>query len=166
MIIVELKKHFELRAIEWYGAFALMAWGFMVLLFPRMFEENPACHALLVLAPQHVWGLGAFLAGGLRLMALFVNGLWYRTPAVRWLTTMVSIFVWFCITAAFISSSIVNMGIVVYGCHVLADLYSAYRSATDFIEAEAQRKIRQMGSLSSPVRGSGDNVRSIAPRQR
>lgn len=169
MIIVEMKKHFEQRAIEWWSAATMSSWGFMVLLFPRMFEQNPAAHALLTFAPQHIWGLAALFAGCLRLCALFVNGLWYRTPAVRWLTTMISIFIWFCITAAFVSSPIVNMGVVVYGWHIIADLYSAYRAATDFIEAEAQRQIKKMSpaaasTLPSASQSEGGNVRAIGSR--
>jgi len=170
MIIVEMKKHFQIRAIEWWSAGSLASWGFMVLLFPTIFQENPACHALLVFAPQHVWGLAAFMAGSLRLAALFVNGMWYRTPAVRWLTTMISIFIWFCIAAAFTTSEIINTGIVVYGWHVIADLYSAYRSAMDVIEAEAQRQIKKLPPAAGPAlsstayEGEGGNVRSIAAR--
>jgi hypothetical protein len=164
MIIVEMKKHFEQRAIEWWSAGSLASWGFMVLLVPGMFQLNPACHALLVFAPQHVWGLAAFMAGCLRLFALFVNGMWYRTPAVRWLTTMISIFIWFCITAAFASSPITNMGIVIYGWHIIADLYSAYRSATDFIEAEAQRHIKKMSPHPAAYSGEESNVRTLHTR--
>jgi len=168
MIIVEMKRHFQLRAIEWWSAASLASWGFFVLLFPTVFQENPACHALLELAPQHVWGLVACTAGCLRLCALFVNGLWYRTPAVRWLTTMISIFIWFCITAAFVSSPILNTGIVVYGWHILADMYSAYRSAIDFIEAEAQRQMKMMTRVAPPSpaapEGEGDNVHRLTAR--
>lgn len=168
MIIVEMRKHFQLRAIEWWSAGTLTSWGSMVLLFPTMFADNPACHALLGFAPQPVWGLGALFAGTLRLMALFINGMWYRTPAIRWLTTMISIFIWFCITAAFTSSPVINMGIVIYGWHIIADLYSAYRSATDFIEAEAQRQIKKMTpaavSTLPASQGEGGNVHAIGPR--
>ena len=166
MIIVEMRKHFEQRAIEWWSAGAMASWGFMVLLFPNMFILNPACHALLTFAPQNVWGLAAMIAGSVRLVALFINGMWYRTPAIRWLTTMVSIFIWFCITAAFVSSPIINMGIAVYGWHIFADMYSAYRSAMDYIEAEAQSRLKAISPhppLASVV-GEESNVRSIASR--
>lgn len=162
MIIVEMKKHFEIRAIEWWSAGMMTSWGFMILLFPGIFEANPACHALLVFAPQHVWGLAAFCAGLLRLLALFINGLWYRTPAVRWLTTMIAIFIWFCITAAFASSPILNTGVVVYGWSMIADMYSAFRSANDFVEAEAQRQIKKLSPLpNASFEEEGGNVRDI-----
>lgn len=165
MLIVEMKKHFQLRAIEWWSASSMATWGIFVLLFPTMFKENPACHALLVFAPQHVWGLVATLAGGVRLVALLINGMWYRTPAVRWVCTMISIFVWFSITAAFTSSPIINTGVVVYGWHIFADMYSAYRSAVDFIEAEAQARMKALRNVPLPeMKENFTNVRHIATR--
>lgn len=165
MIIVEMKRHFQLRAIEWWSAGAMTTWGSMVLLFPGMFEQNPACHALLALAPQHVWGLVSLTAGLIRLAALFINGLWYRTPAVRWLTAMISIFIWFSITAAFVSSPIINTGVAVYGWHIIADMYSAYRAASDFIQAEAQRRMKTMSAIYAPdEKGAGSNVHRLSAR--
>jgi len=163
MIIVEMRRHFQLRAIEWWSAGAMASWGLFVTAVPGVFANSAPAHALLDFAPQHVWGLVALLAGTIRLCALFVNGLWYRTPAVRWLTTMISIFMWFSITAAFASSNHWNTGVIIYGWHILADMYSAYRSATDFIEAETQRRIKKMQPFPTPDQSqrAGANVRSI-----
>lgn len=143
----------------------MTSWGFWVLLFPSMFQENPACHNLLRFAPQHVWGLVALSAGGLRLVALLINGLWHRTPTIRWLTSMASILIWFLVAAAFATSPIINMGVILYGWNMLADMYSAMRAATDFIEAEAQRKLKQMSLGQLPSSKDDDsNVRRLHPR--
>lgn len=144
----------------------MASWGFWVLSFPGMFAENPTCEGLLRLAPQHAWGLVAVTSGCIRLCALFVNGMWAKTPAIRWLTSMVSILIWFLITAAFTSSNVVNMGTIVYGWHMLADMYSAFRSASDYIEAEAQRKLKSLSIGEVPTPGEGTNVRPIHSRQR
>lgn len=164
MIIVEMKKHFQLRAIEWWSAAVMASWGFWVIAWPSMFQDNAACHALLAYAPQQLWGLAALVCGGLRTCALFVNGLWYRTPAIRWACAMGSIFIWFSITAAFISSPIINMGPIIYGWLVLADMYSAFRSASDFIEAEAQRKLKDLAVAQMPTSDENSNVRRIPAR--
>lgn len=163
MIVVEMKKHFQLRAIEWWSAAVMSSWGFWVIAWPGMFQQNAACHALLDVAPQQWWGLVALTCGGLRLCALFVNGLWYRTPAIRWACSMIAILIWFSITAAFVSSSIINMGPVLYGWLVLADMYSASRSASDFIEAEAQSRLKRLAVAEVPA-GEGSNVRSLTAR--
>lgn len=157
MVIVEMKKHFQLRAIEWLSASVMTSWGVWVLLFPSMFLDNPACHSLLILAPQRVWGLVALAAGVIRLIALFVNGMWHRTPAIRWLTAMFSILVWFLVTAALTTSHIVNMGTIMYGWYIIADMYSAFRSASDYIEAEAQRKLKDMSLVNIPTPPNEDN---------
>lgn len=164
MVVLEMKKHFQLRAIEWWSAGVMTTWGFMVLANPGLFLDNHSATILLSYAPQHIWGLAALGAGGLRLVALFINGIWYRSPAVRWLTTMVSIFIWFCITAAFYSSPVMNLGVVIYSWQIVADLYSAYRSAGDFIEAEAQRQYKAMPTLPDPsdaAKGDRDNVHRL-----
>lgn len=149
MIIVEAKRHFQLRAIEWWSAGLMACWGFYTILVPSMFIENPAFQSLLLFAPQQVWGLVAFVVGLLRLVALTINGFWYRTPAVRWLTSMVSTLVWFLITSALFNSPVLNPGVVVYGWLVLADIYSAFRSASDFVEAAAQRELRKSAEASN-----------------
>jgi hypothetical protein len=79
---------------------------------------------------------------------------------------MISIFIWFCITAAFASSPIINMGVTIYGWHIIADLYSAYRAANDFIEAEAQNKLKSMVNLPLPIASEGaeENVHRLPAR--
>jgi hypothetical protein len=86
MIIVEMKRHFEVRAIEWWSASCLAAWGSIVLLLPGLFVQ-PEVPTLLLIhddwAPQPVWGMFAFMMGIGRLGALGINGFWFRTPQIR-----------------------------------------------------------------------------------
>lgn len=155
MLIVEMKRHFQMRALEWWSAGLMASWGFYSLLIPGMYNINPAMHGLLLFAPQHVWGLVALIVGLLRICALVINGFWYRTPAVRWITSMVSALVWFLVTSALVNAPVLNPGVVVYGWHIIADIYSAFRSASDFVEAAAQRKLRNSQIAEAP------NVRNI-----
>lgn len=156
MITVEMKRHFPLRAIEWWSAGLMATWGLYTLAIPGMYEVNPAMGGLLLFAPQHVWGLVTLIVGSLRLAALIVNGFWHRTPAVRWVTSMLSALVWFLVTSALVNAPVLNPGVIVYGWHIIADIYSAFRSASDFVEAEAQRKIR------NHTLAETSNVRSIS----
>lgn len=135
----------------------MASWGFYSLLVPGMYEANPAMMGLLKFAPQQVWGLITLIVGTVRLAALVVNGFWYRTPAVRWATSMIATLVWFPITAALVNAPVLNPGVVVYGWHMIADIYSAFRSASDYVEAEHQRFLRDQanGIAEAP------NVRSI-----
>lgn len=164
MVIVEMKKHFQLRAIEWWSAAVMAGWGFWVLAFPTIFELNPAMTGLAAIMPQQVWGLVALGAGIIRLGALLINGMWYRTPTIRWSCSMLSVLIWFIMASVFFRSSVPNTGVIIYGGLMIADMYSAFRAASDFVEAEAQRKLKQL-SVATADAGSS-NVRSLSARQR
>lgn len=140
---LDLKRHFEARAIEWFNAFILSAWGAYVVLHPGLFTgpTGPTWTGLLKLAPQEVWGLGAFVAGSIRVVALFINGKWGLTPLIRVVTSFMSVFVWFWISVGLIKAGIPNTGIVVYSWLMLADMYSAFRAAGDAYEAEAMKRL-------------------------
>lgn len=164
MVIVEMKKHFRDRAIEWYAAGALSTWGAYVLLYPSMFTDMEAFAGLLLLAPQHVWGFFAFTFGIVRLMALTINGFWHPTPIIRLVTAFLGVFVWFWVTVGLILTDIPSTGIVIYGWHIVADMYSAFRSAADTYEVEAQRRLRTLAEQNSIVTGEQSNVRSLHAR--
>jgi len=163
MLIVEMKRHFEVRAIEWWSASCLLAWGSIVLLMPGLFERpeyQTFFQSLSNWAPQQVWGMFAFVMGGSRLVALTVNGFWCRTPQIRLLTSFLSVCVWFFIAAGLFRSGAV-LGIVIYGWHMLADIYSSFRSAADVVEAEANRRLRELTPVGSEEQS---NVRSLTGR--
>jgi hypothetical protein len=131
MIIVKLKDHFPERAIEWLLGFMLMAWGYVVVMVPDMFTTNPNFAAFKFLGPQSVWGLGSVAVGTCRLMLLFVNGAWRRSPHGRLIASFFSAFIWTQIAIGCILSPVANTGIVVYGGLTLADIYSAFRAGAD-----------------------------------
>lgn len=140
---LDLKRHFEARAIEWWNGFILLAWGAYVILHPGLFQgpTGPTWTGLLMIADQEVWGFSAFVIGSIRVVALFINGKWGVTPLIRVLTSFMSVFVWFWIAVGLIKSGIPNTGIVVYSWLMVADMYSAYRAASDAYEAEAMKRL-------------------------
>lgn len=158
MFVIEIKKHFQLRAIEWWSAFALALWGFAVIAFPNMFD-NSTFAGLKLFAPQHIWGLAALLIGLIRIAALAVNGFWHRTPIIRWATAILSIGVWFAISTGMFYAPAVSTGLFIYSWHMVADMYSAYRSASDFMEVEFERRGRSIS-----LQGIASNVSSITGR--
>lgn len=162
MIILEMKRHFEVRAIEWWSAACLLSWGAVVLLLPGLFVEDRYSvffKPLIDWAPQAAWGMFAFTMGSLRLMALFINGFWFRTPLIRLSASFMSVCVWFFITAGLFRAQAV-LGVIVYGWHMVADIYSSFRSASDVVEAEVLKKTRQLTVASEEQ----SNVRSLASR--
>ncbi len=141
---VDLKRHFEARAIEWFNGLFLLAWGAYVILHPGLFNGPtfPVWTGLLQIATQEVWGLVAFVVGVIRTVALFINGQWGLTPLIRVVTSFMSVFVWFWVAVALIRSGIPNTGIVVYSGLMFADMYSAFRAASDAYEAEAMKRLK------------------------
>lgn len=156
---LDLKQHFEARAIEWFNAFFLTAWGAYLVLHPGLFTgpTSPVWTAHLVLADQEVWGLGAFAAGFIRVVALFINGRWGLTPLIRVATSFLSVFVWFWVAVGLFLSEFANTGIVVYTGLMLADMYSAFRAASDAYEAEAMKRLQE---LSEQAPGNVHSLRS------
>jgi hypothetical protein len=157
---LDLKRHFEARAVEWCSAFILAAWGADLILHPGLFTgiTAPVWQAHLVLADQEVWGFGAFTAGGIRVVALFINGRWGLTPLIRVATSFLSVFVWFWVAVGLFLAGFANTGVVVYTGLMLADMYSAFRAASDAYEAEAMKRLQELSE-----QGPG-NVASIRGR--
>lgn len=161
MVIVEMKKHFNARIMEWWSASLAVIWGAYALTHPGMFDRNPAFHAMLLIAPQHMWGLITMTIGMVRMMALTINGFYHRTPLARLITSIMCVFVWFWVTTGLVLSRVPNPGVVVYFWHLLGDMYSAFRCASDTYEAEAQKRLRQLQAKDTAVVGGVSNVRSI-----
>ncbi len=162
MIVVEMKKHFQERAIEWWSGSMAMLWGAYVLLNPGMFETISSAHGLLQIGPQHLWGFGAFIVGAARLVALTINGFWHRTPLIRLATSVFGVMLWFWVSAGMVMADMAQMGIVVYIWHMSADIYSSFRCAIDTYEVEAQRRLRILAAEHSLSAGEKSNVHRIS----
>lgn len=157
MMFLALKKHFPSRIQEWFSAIVLTSWGAYVILHPGIFSNPPlkfAMRGLLDLFDEPVWGLGAFTTGFLGLIALYINGIWTRTPLIRLCVSFARIFFWFWITMGLWRSGVAQLGVVLYPWLMVLDVYSSYRASVDVVEAEAQRRMDK-------VIGSHKNVTSL-----
>lgn len=142
MLIVSLKKHFPARLPEWWMSAMLVCWGLYILFHPGVFT-SPATRELFsgmvamagALDPAELWGTCALLVGAIRAVALFINGAYTRTPAVRVATSFVSAFIWTQVCVGFLNSGVANTGVVIYAGMVVLDIMSAYRAATDMVFA-------------------------------
>ncbi len=154
MIIESLREHFPARFIEWFMAGLMLCWGLYVLATPEMFTDPSERELFAYMSSlsswtgeqaHTVWGLGATLAGGLRAIALFVNGAYVRTPVIRVATSFVSAFIWTQILVCVVQSGLPNPAVAVYSWLVIADIVSAYRASKDAVHAEAQRRRERRG---------------------
>lgn len=120
-----------------------LTWGLMVLMYPTIFS-NPRTGPLFdgVLATVSWTGLYEptligllFVALGLvRGSALFINGLWKRTPLIRLITSALSAFLITHIVVG-ISQGPPNTGTVTYFWLFLADCLSAKRATEDWLQS-------------------------------
>jgi len=151
---VQMKKHFEVRATEWYSALVLSGWGAYTILHPGLYRgpANPYFQSMLEYAPQERWGLAAFMVGFIRITALFINGKWGVTPTVRIATSFVSMLVWFCVSVGLFKSGLPNYGLILYPALLLADAHSSYRAAIDAAEARELKKLHKAAGAENNVR--------------
>jgi len=146
MIIYSLKQHFPARISEWFNGAILSCWGSYLLLHPNLFQEPGVGRIFsrmesmvwVDLNAESVWGLVALLVGLLRLVSLFINGAWSRTPLLRLLTAAISAFVWTQVAIGLFG--VPNTGLVVYPWLVVIDLVAAYRAGRDVALSEMARK--------------------------
>ena len=137
---IDLKKHFAARQIEWYNSFMLFLWGSYVLLHPGLFHD-PYYRGMTLFSPQELWGYAAALVGSTRAVALFINGKWGLTPAIRVATCFTSVFMWFWICVGLYLSSTDRASTIIYCGLMVCDIISAFRAASDAYEAEANRRL-------------------------
>lgn len=149
-LFTKMKKHFEVRAIEWGMAGWAICWGLQVLLNPEVFTDPQTAplnvHMLHTLEMVNLYGtqaantlgLMALLIGTARAVALYINGMWHQTPFIRMVTSALS---------AFVVSNIVfslmqgppTLGLVTYSWLFMADCFSGFRAARDYGVLRQQR---------------------------
>ena len=152
MIIRSLRDHWPARKLEWLVSGFLIAWGVYVLLHPSLFTAPETAVLFSGLAsisapvtdfPALAWGGACFAVGLSRCLALFVNGAWTRTPLIRLIASLLSMFIVTQIIIGLWTSGVPNTGLVVYPWFVIADLLSAYRAAVDVVHAEKLREVHK-----------------------
>lgn len=148
MLIRELQKHFPARLPEWWNAAAMFAWGYYILTHVGALS-NPAFAAFRDMASSHnptlFWGCITLAVGTVRLAALFVNGVYSRTPVIRVVTSAASAFVWMQVVLGLLATGEPTPGVVMYGAAVALDLISAYRASCDAVIAIETKRSRRMG---------------------
>lgn len=90
-----LQTSFPTRANEWYLGLAMTVLGVVFLINPILFLTYPGPLAgLASFADQRTWCVICLGLGMLRLVALTINGLWWRSPSIRCVMAFLSCFVW------------------------------------------------------------------------
>lgn len=130
-IIKSMKEHFNARAVEWGMAGWAVSTGLMLIMVPATYRPG------FPFTPDAL-GLMFLLMGLVRGSALFVNGLWRRTPPIRLFTSAMSAFMvtWLMVG---ISQGPPSLGSVNFFFLFLADCLSAKRATEDWLEANERK---------------------------
>ena len=150
MIAVRIGKgvtdHLPFRLSEWGMAVNVLGIGVLFLTKTQAYS-NPGFVVFAGWASEQTWGIILTVIGGLRLIALIVNGTFNNVAPwsvrVRALTSFFSVFAWFCLCAGTFLSGNGQTGALTYGTHMALDIFLA-----SFLAGHAgdiDRKIRNGG---------------------
>ena len=134
------RETFPGRASEWALGAMLFNWGAILVLKPDIFSMQPYYTPMAELMRQSAWGLLCIGVGGSRLMVLFVNGFWRRSPHLRSLMAFLASLVWFEVTVGLLQSGLINTGLAVYPVLFGLDVFNAIRAMGDAGRSDALHK--------------------------
>lgn len=140
MIIVRIVRgvtdHFHARSSEWQLSFSAVIWGVVVALPGEVFT-SVAWEPLARWGSETSWGSAAVVIGGLRLVALIINGTfadtWYGrySPHVRATMAFLTCFLWATLSLGLISSGALSTAFAAYPVFFCFDAWNARRAAVD-----------------------------------
>lgn len=132
MMLVHFKETFPFRVMEWTMAVLMIGWG--LVLFHPAYDANAAPWGQTLFSGMFTrtsFGVACLTVGTLRFAALFVNGMWWRTPFIRLVMAFAANFLWLNIVFGLFAYDTVTTGWAVYPLFVVVELYNAFRAAHD-----------------------------------
>lgn len=132
MMIVKFGSHFNIRLGEWFASLILVSLAILFIGAPRLFDTSPSYFAVMrQFGNEGLWGLGFLLIGGIRLIALWINGRKSITPYIRMGLSFLACFVWFQIVMSLFVSGVPGLGWAVFPWLMALDMYNVFRSSAD-----------------------------------
>lgn len=130
-VVTGIQRHLPERGLEWVMAFTLLWWGWKITDPSEQWSNHVAWEFMTSFLTEEAWGWLCVLIGGLRILALIVNGTfadtWYSavSPWVRGITAGVAAIIWFMI---YLSVSAANSsGSGIYQLPLVLDLWCSLR---------------------------------------
>lgn len=134
----------QTRSVEWCLGAMMVGWGFGLLLSGSTMQLAPY-RTLGAIAPGYVWAAWSLSIGALRLLALFVNGAYFRTPLIRAGCSVLG-FVWWLVLGFLFRAGAADeplpATLLWYPVFVFFEGYSVYRGARDSYHTGALRRWR------------------------
>ena len=135
-VITRMLLHLNDRSLEWFSASVMLIWG-ITLLLPGETLSGPQYAAFNRFGLTEVFWSWAFGCIGMaRLVALYINGRWPRSPLIRMAGAIFGAVSWmqvsYLLTAStYMVTGVPNTGMGVYAALAIADLIGVYRAAFD-----------------------------------
>lgn len=129
---VRIQHRFGPRMMEWFMAFHMIGFGW-VLLLPTQTFNLPQFQTFRDIFPSEPF-LGWLMAliGCLRIIGLVINGAKEKvTPQIRQFSAGVGCIIWTGITYGFASSDVVSTWIAIYPLFAVGELVNINRAARD-----------------------------------
>lgn len=124
----------QTRSVEWLLASMMVAWG-VGLMLPGDTMSLPQYRLLGAIAPEYVWAAWSVSIGGIRVLALYINGSWRRTPLFRVAGASLGMIWWlvlgFLFKAAADGSGAISAGLLWFPVFIFFEGYSIVRGARD-----------------------------------
>jgi hypothetical protein len=138
VLAIPTPTHFRVRALEWGLSWIMLAIGLCLFIpFPTLDQE--AFHPIRQWGDDIFWGCVLSGLSSVRMAALWRNGGWEPSPAIRAVTSVLSSAVW-----ALFAIGLVNAFVLlpIFIGFVFADIYSVGRAATDMrLSRDERRKL-------------------------
>ncbi len=124
------------RGLEWFAACVMLAWG-VTFSLPGDLLNEPAFIAFHRFGTtDSFWAFIFSAAGAARLIALYINGRWPRSPHIRIVCALFGAVSWAQIAYLFLEAALINntpigTGPAVYALLAGFELISVHRAAFD-----------------------------------
>lgn len=136
-MIRAISKYLNGRLFEWFAALNLAGIGTIIVLWPETLAWSAFKYLVTVGTAPMVIGVGSFVLGYARIVALVVNGRsWVYGPRVRAWCSLLSAVIWLQILISLAQFAVSDTGVPSLGLSNWAwlffgELIVAYRAATD-----------------------------------
>jgi hypothetical protein len=125
-----LRQSFPIRKSEWVAAWTMMGIALVMLLNPGLFSSaGEIYHGMMRFAPQEIWQWLMFIISVSRLVVLFINGAYWRSPHWRAVFAFLSCFVWWQIAAGLAGN--LGLGMVAFAGYFMLDALNFKQALTE-----------------------------------
>lgn len=136
MLLLELRRYFRARGLEWQGVAFLIGWGVMLLLPGPTFGRSPSYRDMGMVASEEAWGSAFLVSGVLRACALTVNGLWRPCAHIRAAFALMTAAMWFAVFLHLLWAGTQSTGVALYLVMATSEVIAASQAAGDAAELD------------------------------